>query len=141
MIEIQPEYLVHRLVTEMDRVADKLLTENFGMSYKRCRVLAILQAGGTKTQHELALILGHSDPAISKMLAGLAKKGYVDVRIDPEHARKRLVTLTSIGDEITTKGTMLLHKHFSGVLKKAKVDSKQYTELTLKIYDALVAKN
>ena len=110
------------------------------MSYKRCRVLAVLQHGGTKTQHELALILGHSDPAVSKMLAELSKEGYVTVRIDPDHARKRLVTLTSKGDEITTKGSALLHEHFNGILEKSKVDGSQYAALTRKLYEALIAK-
>ncbi|WP_183573038.1 MarR family winged helix-turn-helix transcriptional regulator [Mucilaginibacter sp. X5P1] len=141
MIENRPEYLIHRLVMEMDRVADKILTENFGMSYKRCRVLAVLQDGGTKTQHDLALILGHSDPAVSKMLVELSKKGYVTVRIDPAHARKRLVTLTPKGNEITTKGSVMLHEHFNGILDKAKVDSTQYAALTRKLYEALIAKN
>jgi len=136
----RPEYLVHRLVMEMDRVADKILTDNFGMSYKRCRFLAVLQHGGTKTQHDLAVILGHSDPAVSKMLAELLKDGYVTIKIDPKHARKRLVTLTPKGDEIVTKGSDLLNAHFKGVMAKAKVDAVQYAELTHKLFEVLMAK-
>ena len=99
--------------------------------------MAVLQHGGTKTQHELALILGHSDPAVSKMLGELAKEGYVSVRVDRAHARKRLVTLTPKGEEITRKGTEILHAHFNIVMAKAKVDPTQYAGLTRKIYEAL----
>ena len=134
----KPEYWLHRLVMQMDRVADKLLLESVGMSYKRCQVLAVLQHCGTITQHELAVKLGHSDPAVSKMLMELSKDELITVKIDPKHARKRLVTLTAKGDEITTKGTMMLNAHFSEVIKKAEVDAVQYTELTKKLFDALV---
>lgn len=137
----KPEYLLHRLVMEMDRVADKILSENFGMSYKRCRFLAVLQHSGTLTQHDLAVILGHSDPAVSNMLAELSKEGYVTIQIDPTHARKRLVSLTPKGDEITKIGTALLNAHFNTVMIKAKVDAVQYAELTKKLYEALVAKD
>jgi DNA-binding MarR family transcriptional regulator len=140
MTDIQPEYLVHRLVMEMDRIADRILTENFGMSYKRCRVLAVLQHGGTKTQHELARILGHSDPAVSKMLAELSKEGYVTVKIDPRHARKRIVTLTPKGNEVATKGSAMLHAHFSGVIAEAKVDAAHYADLTRRLFEVLLTK-
>ena len=140
-MEDKPEYLLHRLVMEMDRVADKILTENLGMSYSRGRFLAVLQHSGARTQHELALALGLSDPAVSNMLIELSKQGYVSVQIDPKQARKRLVSLTPKGNEITTRGNELLNAHFSGVIAKANVDAVQYAALTKRLYEALTAKD
>ena len=134
----RPEYWLHRLVMQMDRVADKLLLDSLGMSYKRCHVLAVLQHCGTITQHELATKLGHSDPGVSKMLAELSKNDLITVKIDPKHARKRLVTLTTKGDEITTKGTAILNYHFNEVIQMAGVDAMAYAELTKKLFDALI---
>jgi DNA-binding MarR family transcriptional regulator len=135
----KPEYWLHRLVMQMDRVADRLLLENLGMSYKRCQVLAVLQHCGTITQHELAVNLGHSDPAVSKMLIELSKDELITVKIDPKHARKRLVTLTAKGNELTAKGMAILNAHFNGVIQKAGIDASQYTELTKKLFDALIS--
>lgn len=132
-----PEYLVHRLVMEMDRTADKLLTEKFGMSYKRCQFLAVLQHSGTITQHRLAVILGLSDPAVSRMMVSLIKAELITIKIDPEHARKRLVTLTSKGDKITSEGVTLLNAHFQGVIKKAGVDPVTYAKQTKDLFNAL----
>ena len=137
----KPEYLLHRLVMEMDKVADKILFEHFGLSYNRCRFLAVLQHCGTITQHDLAVILGYSDPAVSKMLLELSKEGYVLIKTDPTHGRKRLVKITPKADKLTTEGTKLLNTHFSGVMKRAKVDSKQYSALTQKILEALMNKD
>ena len=134
----KPEYLIHRLVMEMDRKADELLMQHFNMSYKRGHYLAVLQDGGTMTQHKLAVILGHSDPAVSKMLLELSKEGLVSIKIDPKHARKRLVSLTKKGDELTKKGNKILSEHFNSVMTNAKVNPAKYAALTKKIFDSLM---
>ena len=89
-----PAYLLHKLVLEMDRAADKLLRTHLGISYKRALFLFVLQQHGTITQHALAVALGYSDPAVSTMLLELAKDGYIKTTPSPEHGRKRLVTIT-----------------------------------------------
>lgn len=137
--EEAPEYLLSRLVTEMERTADKLLMASLGLSFSRCQYLAILHSAGTITQHRLAVILGHSDPSVSKMLGDLTKKGLVSIEISPEHARKRLVTLTRKGEKLMYQGTALLHDHFSGVIKKAGVDGKAYALQTKKLWEALLS--
>jgi DNA-binding MarR family transcriptional regulator len=45
-------YLLHKLVLEMDRAADRLLRTHLGISYKRALFLFVLQQHGTITQHE-----------------------------------------------------------------------------------------
>ncbi|HEX6552160.1 MAG TPA: hypothetical protein VF026_05315, partial [Ktedonobacteraceae bacterium] len=64
-------YLVGRLMFEIDRAADQLLQEHVGISYRRFLFLTVLQYRGTVTQHELAVALGYSDPAVSTMLVEL----------------------------------------------------------------------
>ncbi|MDB4923543.1 MarR family winged helix-turn-helix transcriptional regulator [Mucilaginibacter sp.] len=134
-----PEYLLSRLVTEMERTADKLLMASLGLSFTRCQYLAILYSAGTITQHNLAVIIGHSDPSVSKMLGDLEKKGFVSIEISPLHGRKRLVSLTKIGEELMHKGTGLLHEHFDSVIKKAGIDGKAYAEQTKKLWQSLLS--
>jgi DNA-binding MarR family transcriptional regulator len=140
MINDLPAYLLHKLVFALDRVADQLLRTNLGISYKRALFLVVLQDHGTITQHELAVALGYSDPAISSMLLELAKDGYITTTKSPEHGRKRLVTITPRGSELITKGKHLLGSHFDQLMQSAGVDSQHYYELTEQVYQAIMTK-
>jgi DNA-binding MarR family transcriptional regulator len=131
-------YLLHKLVFELDRAADQLLRTHVGISYKRALFLFVLQYHGTITQHELAVALGYSDPAVSTMLLELAKDGYIRTTPSPEHGRKRLVTITPQGSEVVAKGRQLLDSRFDELLRAAGVDAQHYRELTEQVYQALV---
>jgi len=134
-----PAYLLHKLVLEMDRAADKLLRTHLGISYKRALFLFVLQQHGTITQHELAVALGYSDPAVSTMLLELAKEGYLRTAPSPEHGRKRLVTITPKGSEGVAQGRQLLDSHFDKLMVAAGVDAQHYSKLTKQLYQALIA--
>jgi DNA-binding MarR family transcriptional regulator len=134
------DYWIHRLALEMEKTADKILIEKLGIPFKRGRFLAVLLQAGTITQHNLATALGFSDPAVSNMLVELSKAGYVTIKIDPGHARKRLVALTEKGKTITIKGTQLLNQHFKLVMAEARVNEEEYCNLTKRIFDALAPK-
>jgi DNA-binding MarR family transcriptional regulator len=139
MVENVPAYRLHKLVFTLDRAADTLLRAHLGISYKRALFLLVLQDRGTVTQHELAVALGYSDPAVSAMLLQLAKDGYVTTAPSLEHGRKRLVTITSQGAALVAKGRDLLDARFDRLMVAAGVDAHHYDELTERIYRALVA--
>jgi len=133
-------YLLHKLVFELDRGADSLLRAQMGISYKRAVFLLVLEQCGTLTQHELAVALGYSDPSVSTMLVELAKEGYLQIAVSPEHARKRLVSITAKGSEVVAQGRQLLDMHFDQLMQAAGVDAQHYRDLTEQVYLALVAK-
>ncbi|MBO0796037.1 MAG: MarR family transcriptional regulator, partial [Ktedonobacteraceae bacterium] len=120
--------------------ADQLLQAHVGISYRRFIFLTVLQHCGTVTQHELAVALGYSDPAVSTMLVELAKDGYTRTTKSPEHARKRLVTITPKGSEVVAQGRQLLDSHFDQLLVLADIDAQHYRELTERLHQALIAK-
>ncbi|HEY4387286.1 MAG TPA: MarR family transcriptional regulator, partial [Ktedonobacteraceae bacterium] len=122
------------------RAADQLLQTQVGISYKRALFLIVLQHSGTVTQHELAVALGYSDPAVSTMLVELARDGYIQITKSPEHGRKRLVTITSKGSEVMAKARQLLDSHFDQLMEAADVDARLYCELTERLHQALIAK-
>lgn len=133
-------YLVGRLMFEIDRAADQLLQEHVGISYRRFLFLTVLQYRGTVTQHELAVALGYSDPAVSTMLVELVKDGQVQTAPSPEHGRKRLVTITPKGSEVVAKGRQLLDAHFDQLLVIAGIDAQHYRDLTERLHQALITK-
>ncbi|MBO0783690.1 MAG: MarR family transcriptional regulator [Ktedonobacteraceae bacterium] len=133
-------YLLGKFMFELDRSADQLLQAHVGISYRRFIFLTVLQHCGTVTQHELAVALGYSDPAVSTMLVELAKDGYTRTTKSPEHARKRLVTITPKGSEVVAQGRQLLDSHFDQLLVLADIDAQHYRELTERLHQALIAK-
>src|SRR5215472_747984 len=125
---------------ELDRAADRLLQTQVGISYRRFLFLTVLQHCGTVTQHELAVALGYSDPAVSTMLVELARDGYLQTSQSPEHGRKRLVAITPKGNEVVARGRQLLDESFDQLLAQASVDARQLREITERLYQALMAK-
>jgi|SRR5690348_1316606 len=140
MMDYSLSYLAGKLAFELDRAADQLLEEHVGISYRRFLFLTVLQHIGTVTQHELAVALGYSDPAVSTMLVELAREGYIQTAQSPEHGRKRLVTITAKGSEIVAEGRRLLDAHFDQLLVIAGVDAAHYRELTERLHQALMTK-
>jgi DNA-binding MarR family transcriptional regulator len=140
MIDTSTTYLLGRFVFELDRTADHLLQAHVGISYRRFLFLTVLQHQGTVTQHELAVALSYSDPAVSAMLVELADDGYVQVTQSAQHGRKRLVTITPEGSEVVTRGRRLLDEHFDQLLALAGVEAQQLHDITGRLYQALMSK-
>jgi MarR family transcriptional regulator, lower aerobic nicotinate degradation pathway regulator len=59
--------------------------------------LSVLHQRGEIDQSELAVHVGIDRANVSDVMRRLLNKGYVDVRINPAHGRKRLVQLTAEG--------------------------------------------
>jgi len=137
MLNRSPAYTLHKLVFDLDRAADALLRKRLNISYKRALFLLILQHHGTITQHELAVALGYSDPAVSSMLIELRKSGYVQAAPSPEHGRKRLVTITPAGSALVKTGKRILDSHFAELMASAKVDAERYQQMTERLQHAL----
>jgi DNA-binding MarR family transcriptional regulator len=133
-------YLLGKLMFEIDRAADQLLQTEVGISYRRFLFLTVLHHCGTVNQHELALALGYSDPAVSTMLVELARDDYVQTTKSPEHARKRLVTITPQGDAVVAQGRQVLDAHFDQLMQLADIDTQHYRELTERLHQALTTK-
>jgi DNA-binding MarR family transcriptional regulator len=123
---------------ELDRAADHFLRTQVGISYKRALFLTVLHYCGTVTQHELAVALGYSDPAVSTMLMELAKDGYVEITKSETHGRKRLVAITPKGNEVVARGRQLLEAHFDQLMARAGVDAQQLRDITERLYRALM---
>jgi DNA-binding MarR family transcriptional regulator len=135
-----PAYLLGRFMLALDRAADRLLQTEVGISYKRALFLTVLQHSGTVIQHELAIALGYSDPAVSTMLVELAKDGYVQTAPSATHGRKRLVTITPKGTEAVARSRRVLDAHFDQLLAIADVDTEQIRDLADRLHRALTTK-
>lgn len=136
-----PAFLLHKLVAEMDKIAHGLLMEKFGLSYKRFCFLHTIHTHTIVSQHQLAVALGYSDPAISAMLQALAQDGYIVVETSSQHARKRIVRLTPNGAQLADQSSRLLNDRFAKVMDRAKIDNKLYANWTQRLLKSLADGN
>jgi DNA-binding MarR family transcriptional regulator len=139
-IKQSPAYLLHKLVLTMDRAADELLRDRYQLSYNRAYFLFTLERLGTVSQRRLADALGYSAASVSTMLRELLKAGYVDIQPDLGHKKRKLVSLTPIGQQAVTDGTALLDAHFSKVMEQAAIDVDLYALASEKLYKTLTTK-
>lgn len=128
---------LHEIIALVDRSADVTLREKFGISFSWFRLLVVLSSIEPATQHRLAVCLGHSDAAISRLLAKMAAAELVEMTTDPAHKRKHVVALTAKGHSLAANGTRLLGGAFEAEMQRAGVDIEQYTAMTLAIVATL----
>jgi DNA-binding MarR family transcriptional regulator len=74
---------------------------------------------------------------VSAMIAELVKAGYIIVRPDPTHGRRRLISLTPTGVEHVQKGSHLLDAKLSETVARSGVDEQEYLKLTLTLYETI----
>ncbi|WP_194899290.1 MarR family winged helix-turn-helix transcriptional regulator [Catenulispora pinisilvae] len=119
--------LLHRVVYLLGE-ATKQLTEDTAnaLTYSQMRLLGTLEDIEPATQHRLAQALSVSDPAISRALRPLEAAGMVRVRVDPEHARRRLVETTEAGRKVFHESGRPLHDVLQNALVQAGFPYERY---------------
>ncbi|WP_405497209.1 MarR family winged helix-turn-helix transcriptional regulator [Nocardia sp. NBC_00511] len=89
--------LLHRVVFLLGEATRRRVDDSGALTYSQIRLMGTLEDIEPATQHQLAQALAVSDPAISRALRPLETAGFIQVRTDPEHARRRLVSTTEAG--------------------------------------------
>jgi DNA-binding MarR family transcriptional regulator/predicted GNAT family N-acyltransferase len=76
---------------------------NIDMQPKWFPVFYVLSTEGASTVTAIAKEIGHSHPSVSKIVAEMAKKGYVKEKNDKADGRRNMVSLSPKGKEIVEK--------------------------------------
>lgn len=140
-MQISPSYRLHKVVSMLDRAADKKLRTAYGISYKRALFLAVIGGEGPLTQHSLAVALGYSDAAVSLMVTELLRDDYISVSHSPTNARQRIIALTPRGQRLADKIGNFLDEEFARLLAIAGVDLVAYDAMTDRILTILENKD
>ncbi len=129
--------LLHRVVMLLGEAARRRTDDLDGMSYSRIRLLGTLEDLEPVTQHRLAQALSVSDPAISRALRPLEADGLVQIAVDPEHARRRLVRLTETGRKAFRDAGKPMYDEFRAALVAAGFPYERYLEDTFRLVELL----
>ncbi|MEJ3652073.1 MarR family transcriptional regulator [Actinomycetes bacterium KLBMP 9759] len=128
---------LHALTAKLDRSADRILQDGFGISYRRFRVLLIVGRLGAATQRAVAEELGISEPSASRMTGVLVGTGLLDALPDPVGGNRRRLSLTVEGKQIVDRCRTLLEQRFAALVERSGVSYADYARDTRKLLDAL----
>ncbi len=67
------------------------------LSLLEYRLLATIEAFGTLTAADLVRYTGYDKAAVSRAISGLTSQNLIDVKTDPEHGRRKLLSLSELG--------------------------------------------
>lgn len=129
--------LLHRVVYLLGEATRQRTEGPDALSYSQMRLLGTLEDIEPATQHRLAQALSVSDPAISRALRPLEAAGLVQVRIDPEHARRRLVETTEAGRKAFHESGKPLYDELRDGLLAAGFPYERYLADTAKLAEIL----
>jgi len=76
------------------------IASDFGLSLAGYRALATIDAFGEATAADLVRYTGYDKAAMSRTVMELEKQSLVDVRMDPNHGRRKILSVTSKGDAL-----------------------------------------
>lgn len=130
---------LHRVVMLLGEAARRRTDGPDGLTYSQIRLLGTVEDIGPVTQHRLAQAMSVSDPAISRALRPLKAEGLVEITVDPEHARRRLVRLTEAGREAFHATGKPLDDEFRTALVAAGFPYERYLEDTLRLAELLTS--
>ena len=125
--------LLHRVVYLLGEATKKRTEGPDALSYSQMRLLGTLEEIEPATQHQLAQALSVSDPAISRALRPLEAAGMVQVSVDPEHARRRLVETTEAGRAAFHGSGKPLYEELRKALAEAGFPYERYLNDTLQL--------
>ncbi|MFI0976211.1 MarR family winged helix-turn-helix transcriptional regulator [Streptomyces sp. NPDC021093] len=130
---------LHRVVMLLGEAARRRTDDPDGLTYSQIRLLGTLEDIEPTTQHRLAQALSVSDPAISRALRPLEADGLVQITVDPEHARRRLVRLTEAGRNAFHTAGKPLGDEFRAGLVAADFPYERYLADTLRLAELLAS--
>ncbi|MFI5733666.1 MarR family winged helix-turn-helix transcriptional regulator [Kribbella sp. NPDC051587] len=129
--------LLHRVVLMIGEAARRNAEDADGLTYSQLRLLGTLEDIEPATQHQLAQAMAVSDPAISRALKPLEAAGYVQVVTDPDHGRRRLVTITETGRKAFHDSGKPLIEELRVYLVKAGFPYERYLQDTMQLAELL----
>jgi DNA-binding MarR family transcriptional regulator len=130
---------LHALTARLDRSADRILQDGFGLSYRRFRALLTVGRLGSATQRAVAEELGISEPSASRMTGVLVGTGLLDAHPDPAGGNRKRLSLTVEGKEVVERCRTLLEQRFTALVQRSGVSYDEYARSTRLLLQAITA--
>ena len=94
---------------------------------------------GPCSQRRLAEWIGHSEPAVSRMLGTLGRAGLVTSTVDEAHRRRNAVALTEMGAAADRRAGGVLGEALASLMSATGVDEAALLDQALRLREALAS--
>ncbi len=128
---------LHALTARLDRSADRVLRDEYDVSYRRFLALLLVGELGAPTQRVLAERLGVTEPSVSRMIGVLTETGLVEAPADPAGGNRRRLGLTPGGKQLVEQCRELLEGRFAALVERSGVPYLEYARHTRQLMAAL----
>lgn len=103
---------MNRLVNALNSAADRILREQFRLTFSQFQFLAVLEACGTISSRAFAERLGVSPAAISKRLSWFEQRNLIHTGTITHDRRTVTVTISEQGNALLRKTSQVLEASF-----------------------------
>lgn len=134
MSERRITFTLNRLVNALNAAADRILREQFKLTFSQFQFLVVLDACGTIPSKTFAEQLGVSAAAVSKRLAWFEQRGFIQTGTIPRDRRTVTVTISKHGKDLLSQTSGVLEESFRkgfADLQSVNVDELNATLLTV----------
>ncbi len=132
-------FLLHEIVTRLDRLAHKHVLAARGISYGEFLVAMAVREMGQPTHGEAGDMLDMSKSLVSQRVAGLLAKGYVVQRREAPNRRQVRLELTAAGQEALEKIYRELADNASKVFEVLDASRPQFLQSLRLLREVIVA--
>jgi len=112
MAQHRVTFTLNHLVGELNKSADRILREEFGLTYSQFLFLVHLHSEGTVSSSVLAKSMGVSRAAVSKRISWFTSRGLVRSGHTPSDNRVLTLALTSQGKMLVAQMSDHLEQRF-----------------------------
>lgn len=120
-----------RLYSLIQREVTSRYLEPSGLTHPEWRLLARLSAFPALEMRELTRINLMDKAAISRAVDSMIEKGYVDRRVDPMHAKRRIIAVTASGRRLLRKVFPAAQKEQAALLRLLSIEERQVLDRVL----------
>ena len=117
MAQSKITFTLNRLVGSLNRAADRLLRQNYGMTYSQFLFVVSLRDSGAVSSGVLADRLGVSAAAVSKRTQWFVERGLVVAKPLATDARSVSLALTETGRTLADDTSQFLEKQFRATFR------------------------
>ncbi len=117
MAQSKITFTLNRLVGSLNRAADRLLRQNYGMTYSQFLFVVSLRDSGAVSSGVLADRLGVSAAAVSKRTQWFVERGLVVAKPLATDARSVSLALTETGRALADDTSQFLEKQFRATFR------------------------
>jgi len=125
---------LHKVVYQMDKIADQVLQNNLELTFSQFRILLVLDWKSNVSQATIAKYHGLTAAAISRQIDILAAKKLITIKPNAKNRREHLLLLSSSGKAILHKASGHINKVFGQIYGELSSSEK---ETALKALDKL----